>query len=84
MKIAELNDLLYYNGQLHKVTGIAIGKMVIMEPIVDMNDKHKFVHDPGLCYPTIYVLEDSPNFQDGAEPIDTIHTTPAEIKNRQP
>lgn len=71
MKTAKLNDLLYYDGQLHKVTGIAIGKMVIMEPIIDMNESHK-QYNPGLHYPTIYVLEDSQLFQECAEPIDTI------------
>ena len=60
MKTAELNDLLMYDGKLHKVTGIARGKMIIMQP-VDGRVEH-----------STYVLEDSPNFQNGAEPIPTI------------
>jgi hypothetical protein len=75
MKTAELNDLLYYKGQLVRVTGIAIGKMVIMEPILDANDPSK-KYNPGLCYPKIYVLEHSRNFQEGAEPISTVKTNP--------
>jgi hypothetical protein len=73
MKTAELNDLLYYEGQLVRVTGIAIGKMVIMEPILDANNPSD-KYNAGSYFPTIYVLEESNNFQNGAEPIPTIKT----------
>ena len=69
MKTAELNDHLFYDGQLVKVVGIAEGKMVIMEPIIDANDHTRageYIERP------IYVLEHSKSFQECAEPIPTI------------
>jgi fatty acid-binding protein DegV len=72
MKTAELNDYLMYNGRLHKVTGVMTGKTLIMEPIIE-SEKNRML---GEYYPTIYVLEDSRNFQTMAEPIDTIQTKP--------
>ncbi len=65
MKTAELNDILLYNNQLCKVTGIADGKIIIMTPI--RNDKCK-----SCGASTIYVMESSPNFQNEAYPVKTI------------
>ena len=67
MKKAELNSILEYNGELVKVTGIATGKMIIMEPLLDSEPCQKCGEKR-----TIYALEDSPNFQLGAKPIQTI------------
>ena len=67
MKKAELNSILEYNGELVKVTGIATGKMIIMEPLLDSEPCQKCGKKR-----IIYALEDSPNFQLGAKPIQTI------------
>jgi hypothetical protein len=61
MKTEKLNVILEYNGQRVKVVGIAVGKMIIMETLEAAN-----------IGKTIYQLEHSPNFQNGAKPIATI------------
>jgi len=66
MKTAKINDILMFEGKLVKVTGIAEGKMIIMEPVV------KPISFLTVEDKSIYVLEHSPNFQNGAEPVQTI------------
>jgi hypothetical protein len=68
MKVAELNDYLMYDGRLHKVVGIMTGKTIIMEPIIESENGRML----GERYATVYVLEHSPRFQDGAEPVGTL------------
>lgn len=66
MKTEKLNDILMFEGKLVKVTGIAEGKMIIMEPVV------KPISFLTVEDKSIYVLEHSPNFQNGAEPVQTL------------
>jgi len=70
MKTAKLNDILMFEGKLVKVTGIAEGKMIIMEPVIKPIGSF-IIEDK-----SIYVLEHSPNFQNGAEPIQTLTDNP--------
>jgi len=62
MKTAELNDVLLYNNRLVVVTGIMVGKVVVMEEL-------ELAHIGG---PSIFVLENSPLFQENAKPAKTI------------
>jgi hypothetical protein len=61
MKTAKINDVFLYEGKIVKVTGIAEGKMIIMEYL-----------EAAHLGQTTYQLEHSPNFQNGAKPIGTI------------
>jgi hypothetical protein len=66
MKTAKINDILMFEGKLVKVIGIAEGKMIIMEPVI------KPISFLTVEDKSIYVLEHSPNFQNVAEPVQTL------------
>jgi hypothetical protein len=69
MITAQLGDLFYYDGQLMKVVGINEGnRSIIFEPINSENcpfcgEKKQY-----------NVIEQSPNFQQNAKPVDTIRS----------
>lgn len=68
MKTAELNDTLEFEGKLVQVVGIAIGKMIIMREVFPQTS----CECGHLYHNTIYALENSPNFQNGAKAVQTI------------
>lgn len=66
MKQAKLNDLFLWKGELVKVVGIAIGKTIIFEKVGEKECEccgMKFEYN---------VLEQSPLFQENADPVKTI------------
>ena len=68
MKTASIDDYLIYNGILVQVVGIAEGKTIILEPVLETDKQCE--HCGGKK--RIHILENCPNFQNMAKPINTI------------
>lgn len=66
MKKAELGDYFEWDGTLVKVIGIAHGKMVIFEEVNGQKCECCGLKNVG------HVMEDSPIFQENAQPLKTI------------
>lgn len=69
MKTAKLGDFLLWRGELAKIVGTSDGYQVIIEPLKNCSCPHC---GGDLGKKQIQVLVSSPNFQNGAEPIQTI------------
>lgn len=70
MKTAKLSDLIQFEGVLMEVVGIADGKTLILAP-VDKTTCSECNREHGI----LHILEGCPNFQKGAEKVETLTET---------
>lgn len=74
-KIIKPSTVLYFRGKLVEVVGISVGKVIHMEVLSDA-DKNKCPHCHAPIKTEWSFIEDSPFFQDEAEPVTTLEVTP--------
>lgn len=66
MKRADINAVIRYDGELHEVVAVSTGRMLILQRVG--GEPCPTCGSGGL----IHVLEDSPLFQENAEPVRTL------------